>query len=90
VLGWLDPAKHPVIVQLPQAEYDAHGPGIGHRPGFAGREAGHGLAHRPRFTPFVFSFFDAINFFAGSFKSFVLVPIPDAISSIRWPGFLPT
>ncbi len=24
VLGWLDPAKHPVIVQLPQVVYDAH------------------------------------------------------------------
>lgn len=24
VIGWLDPAAHPVLVQLPQAEYDAH------------------------------------------------------------------
>lgn len=24
VLGWLDPARHPVVVQLPQGVYDAH------------------------------------------------------------------
>ncbi len=24
VLGWLDPARHPLIVQLPQSVYDAH------------------------------------------------------------------
>jgi D-alanyl-D-alanine dipeptidase len=24
LLGWLDPAKHPLLVQLPQAAYDAH------------------------------------------------------------------